>query len=279
MTHKLSVVVSNTRYDIWLQQIKILTGNNYFQIEKIIQTMCDFFNKLPLSEYSKENDINSYLLFDDEKINLSDFDFFNITENFSLETELKLNTKSIFLLYLNALFDDIEYNETFQTICILLQTLMDDFTIDFNIDDFYLNIDTLFNKKELIKLCSIKLLKNGHEINNYDLTSKDKIILQLNILKKYSEHTKKNLMVLLRCHILTADIMQILNDINGYIIVVPDKTTEVLSNFYFIDNDVYLDIMDENMLFNICENYTSYQSIETMKEILIRDHLEKIRIT
>lgn len=279
MTHKLSVVVSNTRYDIWLQQIKILTGNNYFQIEKIIQTMCDFFNKLPLSEYSKENDINSYLLFDDEKINLSDFDFFNITENFSLETELKLNTKSIFLLYLNALFDDIEYNETFQTICILLQTLMDDFTIDFNIDDFYLNIDTLFNKKELIKLCSIKLLKNGLEINNYDLTSKDKIILQLNILKKYSEHTKKNLMVLLRCHILTADIMQILNDINGYIIVVPDKTTEVLSNFYFIDNDVYLDIMDENMLFNICENYTSYQSIETMKEILIRDHLEKIRIT
>lgn len=279
MTHKLSVVVSNTRYDIWLQQIKILTGNNYFQIEKIIQTMCDFFNKLPLSEYSKENDINSYLLFDDEKINLSDFDFFNITENFSLETELKLNTKSFFLLYLNALFDDIEYNETFQTICILLQTLMDDFTIDFNIDDFYLNIDTLFNKKELIKLCSIKLLKNGLEINNYDLTSKDKIILQLNILKKYSEHTKKNLMVLLRCHILTADIMQILNDINGYIIVVPDKTTEVLSNFYFIDNDVYLDIMDENMLFNICENYTSYQSIETMKEILIRDHLEKIRIT
>lgn len=279
MTHKLSVVVSNTRYDIWLQQIKILTGNNYFQIEKIIQTMCDFFNKLPLSEYSKENDINSYLLFDDEKINLSDFDFFNITENFSLETELKLNTKSIFLLYLNALFDDIEYNETFQTICILLQTLMDDFTIDFNIDDFYLNIDTLFNKKELIKLCSIKLLKNGLEINNYDLKSKDKIILQLNILKKYSEHTKKNLMVLLRCHILTADIMQILNDINGYIIVVPDKTTEVLSNFYFIDNDVYLDIMDENMLFNICENYTSYQSIETMKEILIRDHLEKIRIT
>lgn len=279
MTHKLSVVVSNTRYDIWLQQIKILTGNNYFQIEKIIQTMCDFFNKLPLSEYSKENDINSYLLFDDEKINLSDFDFFNITENFSLETELKLNTKSIFLLYLNALFDDIEYNETFQTICILLQTLMDDFTIDFNIDDFYLNIDTLFNKKELIKLCSIKLLKNGLEINNYDLTSKDKIILQLNILKKYSEHTKKNLMVLLRCHILTADIMQILNDINGYIIVVPDKTTEVLSNFYFIDNDVYLDIMDENMLVNICENYTSYQSIETMKEILIRDHLEKIRIT
>lgn len=279
MTHKLSVVISNTRYDIWLQQIKILTGNNYFQIEKIIQTMCDFFNKLPLSEYSKENDINSYLLFDDEKINLSDFDFFNITENFSLETELKLNTKSIFLLYLNALFDDIEYNETFQTICILLQTLMDDFTIDFNIDDFYLNIDTLFNKKELIKLCSIKLLKNGLEINNYDLTSKDKIILQLNILKKYSEHTKKNLMVLLRCHILTADIMQILNDINGYIIVVPDKTTEVLSNFYFIDNDVYLDIMDENMLFNICKNYTSYQSIETMKEILIRDHLEKIRIT
>ena len=123
------------------------------------------------------------------------------------------------------------------------------------------------------------MLKNGLEINNYDLTSKDKIILQLNILKKYSEHTKKNLMVLLRCHILTADIMQILNDINGYIIVVPDKTTEVLSNFYFIDNDVYLDIMDENMLFNICENYTSYQSIETMKEILIRDHLEKIRIT
>lgn len=279
MTHKLSVVVSNTRYDIWLQQIKILTGNNYFQIEKIIQTMCDFFNKLPLSEYSIENDINSYLLFDDEKINLSDFDFFNITENFSLETELKLNTKSIFLLYLNALFDNIEYNETFQTIDILLQTLIDDFTIDFNIDHFSLNIDTLFNKKELIKLCSIKLLKNGLEINNYDLTSKDKIVLQLNILKKYSKHTKKNLMVLLKCHILTADIMQILNGINGYIIVVPDKTTEVLSNFYFIDNDMHLDIMDENMIFNICENYTSYQSIETMKEILIRNHLEKIRIT
>lgn len=279
MTHKLSIVVSNTRYDIWLQQIKILTGNNYFQIEKIMQTMCDFFNKLPLSEYSIENDINSYLLFDDEKINLSDFDFFNITENFSLETELKLNTKSIFLLYLNALLDDVEYNETFQTIDILLQTLIDEFTVDFNIDDFSLNIDTLFNKKELIKLCSIKLLKNGLEINDYDLTSKDKIILQLNILKKYSEHTKKNLMVLLRCHILTSDIMQILNDISGYIIVVPDKTTEVLSNFYFIDNDMYLDIMDENMLFNICENYTSYQSIETMKEILIRDHLEKIRIT
>lgn len=73
--HKISII-NKERQDIIIDKVKFILGNNYENKDLIYRILVNYFNKLNISDYSKDNNIESCIYFDDSPLRIADFDFF-----------------------------------------------------------------------------------------------------------------------------------------------------------------------------------------------------------
>lgn len=272
MKRRITIKNLNDSIDIIIDKVKFVCGNDYEARDKIKKVLVNRFNKLSESEYSEEVH-KSEVLFDDEPIVINDFMFFSIDPNFDLVSDTKLGTKSLSLEYINAILEDVEYSEEFQTINNLLFSLFDDRLdeLDYHISP---NLNCVITKKLLTKLIELSFLNDDSIINNYDLNLEERIMVQLNMVKKISVKTKKNILLFIECPIISKVIKNTLETLNATSIVIFDKIIKDSYEDVLILDDIRIDISDENELYELCLNdTTSYRTIKEMKEKLIYDYL------
>ena len=274
MKRKITIKNLNDSIDIIIDKVKFVCGNDYESRDKIKKVLVNRFNKLSESEYS-EDIHKSEVLLDDEPIVINDYLFFCIDSNYDLISDTKLGTKSLSLEYVNALLDDIEYTEEYQTINNLLVGLFDDRLEEV---DYYIkpNLECIITKKLLVKLIELSFLNDDSIINNYDLTLEERIMIQLNMVKQISLKSKKNILLFIECPIISKAIKDTLENMNTTSIVVFDKIIKDSYDDILILDDIRIDTSNENELYELCLNSTtSYYNIKEMKEKLINDYLTK----
>lgn len=276
--HKISVVNFNKRIDVLISKTKYIIGNDYDNKDLIKKTMIYYFSKLNLSEYAEDTYGKSYVLFDDSLLNISDFDFYYINPNFDMDSDIKLTSKSLCLSYINSLLDNIEYNETFQTISVLMNDLLEN-VFDVKNEIIVPNVNVDFTKKTLIKLISLYFMKDDNQINNYDLSLKERIILQLKMIASISKKSNKNIIILGEIPIIDKEIIEILDEINSYNLIFIENSKERDDiDLYIMNQNEIIDLQNDELIFELCNNSQNYYDIKGMKEKVYSDYLNKIFI-
>lgn len=273
--NKFTILHKNKQIEIIIDSIKYIIGNDYYIKDIIEKTFINFFNKNVGSEYSKEHNYAHMVLFDEEPLNIKDFDFYYIDSNFDLETDIKLGSKSLCLAYLNSLLMNIEYNESFQTATILLQDIFDNIEIEYDC-----NIRPIFTielvKKNLIKLLSIEFLKDDLVINNYDLDLFERIKLQLEMIKRISSTSCKRVIMILKLGFLDTKILNIIETIPGFKFIFFETTNvQNIKEVLLVNNDIFLDTLDENKLFELSNDYSLHLSLEEFKNKILSNYLNE----
>lgn len=273
MKRKITIKNLNDKIDIIVDKVKLICGDDFESRDKIKKVLINKFNKIGISDFAEDKHI-SEVLFDDEPININDFIFFCVDANYDLIQDTKLGSKSLALEYVNSLFDDIEYLDEYQTINNLLVNLLEERieNAEYHIKS---NIECMLTKKLLVKLIELSFLNDDTTINNYDLTLEERIMVQLNMIKQISLTTKKNVLLLIECPIVSKTIIDKLKEFDVLSLVIFDKIVEDAYDDILILDKVRIDVSDEDALYELCFNdKTAYYTIEEMKNKMIDNYVK-----
>ena len=250
---QLKLLSDNNEYVFSIKDIKFLLGNNLntkYSIINNIHKCCISFKD---SEYSAETN-NAYRFeLDGSTINSKNSKFFSLNYEFNIDDEIKIPSKSLTKLYIESLLNDIEYDENVFTI----NSLIDEFNSSYFEDkatyellELVININP-FNSKSLIKFLSLTMLYEGLEINNFDLSFEQKLLIQCEMIKSISSsNINTDFFIYIDLPILddsTLNVISSMMNTNVYIListclikpyVSPDNILVVSENGIF---DLYLD--------------------------------------
>ena len=96
----LNIISHKVEFVIYIDHFKYLYIKDYNIKRGIINCLDGFFCKEKDSEFAIETKMTNKIFSDGKLINVNDFDYFKITENFDIKNELKLGTKTLFSRYL-----------------------------------------------------------------------------------------------------------------------------------------------------------------------------------
>ena len=270
--NKIECTINNKKYEIVLENFKILFGSNYNETYEVYKCLKTFFNKIPYSEFHKENNIRNSILLNDNFIDVRNSLFFEVNIDFDFILDAKLGTKSLILKYLENTLEGIEYHESFNTIKELLYSFInyeikDQVVLEFNDLNFLTECDD-FNMKSLIKYIIPILLKNDLEINNLDLTYQELIVFQIKLINRIAEKCKKNVFIAANIPCITQNILKELNLLNKNIYFI------ILSNHFNCEIDInnviftdlrWLDFSNETTLIDYMMDMPFHYDINELK--------------
>lgn len=282
--NKIDITYNKFNYSFILDKYKVIYGENFRDKFNIIKCFKHYLSKNNYSDYSNEYLNRTNIKIDEHLIDVKNTFFYEISYNFDLSNDQKLTTKSLTLKYLELYLDMIEYNDEFTTI----KTLLEDFIsltlkdlIDIKIDssiDFELQLSD-FNYKSIIKLVEPLILKDSLEINNYDLTYEETIILQLKILEKISLKLDKKIIILADIPLLTSNIISTLNNLSNAHTIIFSNTYNELINIenYLLTDFNMLDLMNEEQIQEFIMELPWHTTSEQLKTKLI-ESLKKFNL-
>lgn len=198
---KITIPLNDGKLEISIDKYKIFYGSNYICKYNIIKTLKSFF----LSSTSDSNSFtNNNILLNDSLINRKDWLLYEVNQNFNLEDDVKLGSKSLILKYLESKMVDFEYDDSFITIKTILENIETDYFENINYFDEEFSIKFSFDEittKKILKLLSGKILINGSEDSMYNLSYYQIIKLQLMMLNEISNTSEKEIIIVLDGHV------------------------------------------------------------------------------
>jgi len=270
--NKLTVVKGLDKYEIILQDYKIIYGSNYNIKFDILRTILKFYKNNKSSVYAIEENNIAKLYINDKEVKSKDILVFHVNKYYSMIDDFKLSTKSLITKYLETLLYNDEFFDTINTLNILFESLSQEITIESSVSGCF---NTMV-PKQLIKLLTPQYLDNDISKDEYDLSLEEIIIFQLNLIDYINKHdnTINHMIICIELPRLTEKIYsKIIEMKNCYILIfteLEDSLIEDISKYYLCENKV-LDLADENQVFNlICDN--NYKLL-TLKEG--REYMEK----
>lgn len=285
---KISVKISSENYSFGLSKVKYLIGDNYNLKRSLIMAIRKEFNKETNSEFSYENNTDSNLLINDEKINHRSMKYYDVNDFYDFTDELKLKSSSIVLSFLANTFKNIEYSDTLSTINILINDLSKEMTEFLNqnskINDLNIKIDEI-NLKNIFKQLSVNLERDNLELNQFDYDYNNKIITQLKMIESIASTSYEfKHIVILDIPLVTSQIINFIYNIketNLIILVnIPQKTISGVSLKDILSiNNKFIDLMDEISIYNnIMLELESHISLEDLS-ILLDNYFNKGQIS
>ena len=266
--------------DISLSNLKFLVGNNYVEKDLIVKAINNCFNKEKDSEYAIEENKIAKVIINENDIRINDYDFFYINKYIDLNCELKMGPKSLIMKYYEGLIYDLEYSDEYQTCQIAIDTLLDllDERINEELSNIKINVVNQFNKKLLLKLFSLELLKESFIANNNDLNTEESIMLQLEMVKKISEKNGKKTIIILEIDYLTKKEEEFIRSFssNVYLLAVIKEKGKEFHNYEEIvimdEKYSFLDLADDNCIYELTMAGNSINNIAQTR-LLLLDYL------
>ncbi len=270
--NKLTVVKGLDKYEIILQDYKMIYGLNYNIKFDILRTILRFYKNNKSSEYAVEENNVARLYINDKEVKPKDILVFHVNKHYSIIDDFKLSTKSLISKYLETLLSNESFFDTINTLNILFESLSQEITIESSVSGCF---NTMV-PKQLIKLLTPQYLENDISKDEYDLSLEEIILFQLNLIDYINKHdnTINHIIICIELPKLTETIYSKIKEMkNCYILIftdLEDSQIEDISKYYLCENKI-LDLADENQVFNlICDN--NYKLL-TLKEG--REYVEK----
>jgi len=277
--NKFTLKFGNEEISWAINNIKYFWGNNYQKKFKIRQKLRSIFENLESSEFQESTNASTELRFNDEKVKYREWNYFEVNPYFSIDTDLKLSTKSLSLKYLESILEDNFCIDEISTINGLLKSIC--FQINESIEseqNIKIEVDSDdYSTKSLLKYVSAKMSDGDFILSENDLSYNDAILIQLNMINKIADSkaniAKKNL-VLLDIPLLTSVLYDWLQNSasENLKMLVFSNTSHKPDNVddYVIVKNRFLDLSFEEELFDKIINEIDVNiSVDELKEELI----------
>ena len=95
---KISACRGNDSCDFAMNNVKFLHGSNYIKKFDLIQIFDGFFGLSKFGEYEAEFNSCPVIKVDNKVINKKYWGYYKVTQHFDLSNDLKLGSKSIFII-------------------------------------------------------------------------------------------------------------------------------------------------------------------------------------
>lgn len=274
--NKITVTRGNTTVNIALMNVKYIIGNSYQFKHNIFRDIRMFFENISLSECSQEMGTDASISINDQLLNKKETLFYEVKTDYSIDTDVKLTSKSLILKYFELLLNGPDFIDTINTINILFSSLSEEINGQSIIHaDF-----TSVVNKQLLKLL-IPYYFDEYIKDEYDLEYEEVILLQLELLKYISEHNINinHILVIMNITVITNKIMDKLTELaDCNILVVTDNYHDKMNieDIYYCDQNYILDLANEEDIYRyICDNDYYLLTIEEAREKMKR-HLQNM---
>ena len=199
----------NKKTTISVNKYKYLVGNNNIEKLKIIRLFDEFNTNL---KEPKDSNLDTLKLFINEKqYTQKNINIIKIDYNFALYQNFKLQANSLLLKSLSYKLSNNEYIDLFETIESVMESICDQFNEDSNIKI----TNPHFTYSQFLKLIEPKLIADDEIINEYNLSIKDFILLQLDIIKPVVENNNMTNIVIIDYPIIGNTILNSINNISN----------------------------------------------------------------
>ena len=256
------------KYQLQIDKIKYCLGFNFVEKYQFKNMLFEYFYNSKLSEYSKENIGEVCLEINENKIKNRDVSFYYVDHNYSIDIDLKLNSKSLISAYLEMLLLDEQYIDTINSINILFEAFASELD-----DNLITSKFITYTPKQFLKILSPMFCYEEEQANEHDLSYNELIIFQLNMINYIAKKQQKIVICLVEIPELTIEINEILKNMNNCIVIVLlcKYNLELnLKDIILFDN-IVLDLNDEEQLYNYFIDkgvYTVQEAKDKMKKII-----------
>ncbi len=278
----LQILTHYENINIFLSNIKYIYIDNYNQKRRIISTLEAYFSKEKDSEYAMENNYTSKILSDGKPLNISDFDFYKITDYFDLNTELKLGAKSLFLKYLESKISKLDYCDSYQTLKYILQDIEEEIQDSIAEEIHSINFKLKFEleKKQLLKLLNLLILKEDFFANHLDISFNEIVLLQLEILFSLTKSAAKKTIIVIDTSYIDnnwLNQMKLFQSNVFFLIFCPNlNLLEIASkDIYLLKNDLELDFYDDNKIYELSLEENRNYTMEEYRTFLVEKFIKK----
>lgn len=273
---QLLISSENINRTIIIDHIKYVLGSNAMNKYYLKQAVRQYFNKT-VSGYREEIGSECYFKIDDSPVDKKNTFFYEVTENYSINDDAKLSTKSLMLKYLETLYSDLNYMDTLNTLNILVESLSD----EVNENAFIQSEFSTYSPKLLTKLVTAHYYEDESYKDEYDLSYEDLIVLQLNMIDYIVKNSKKYAYIILFIDIplITDEIKSKIDELSKdrvYCLVFSKtvKVTEIEN--ICVEEDYFLDFANEEMVYYILnDKSTNLYTLEDIKN-MINEYLKDL---
>lgn len=215
---KIKVIGGNTVLEFGIQHIKFLLTKDTQTLHSTIQCIKCAVSKEE-SEYRLENQQKSEIYINDNKVSLKSIKMWEVTPTYSVTDNQKLQTNSLFHQYLISKIESSVFQETMQTIDILIQSFIDELNED------ELQIDSLsINAKQLLKFMQVYAQQEDVRKDEFDFTYEELLLLQISLIKKINKQNIEFPIVFVIAPLLTNKIVEELRRCKDCYVVVITNT-------------------------------------------------------
>lgn len=280
--NRITIKNKNNEYNIVVDKVKIVYSNNVESTDFICRTFQNYILKTQESDYSKDEELHPIVLYDDEYLKISDFELYYVDANYDITNESKLGSKSLFLKCLDMMLSKLEYHDSFQTLNIVLNDCVEELN-DMLFDKSYVRdikpmITSSLLKKNFVKLLSFDCYKEDFLVNNYDIGYNDKIIIQLNLIRKILKYSKRKSIIVIKIEDLNQELLDELMNFDSQIIVISNFISAKrlnVNDIQIITKEISIDFLDDEAIYNLLLDENKNYTIGTMKEALIAKYIYK----
>ena len=241
---KMTIKKGIYEYQLQIDKIKYCIGTDFKNKYQLKKMLIEYFNGGKISEYSKQNTGDIQLTINEKLVHHKDVLFFYVNDNYSIENELKLKSKSLMSIYLETLLSDNQYIDTIQSINILLDAFASE--ID---DNLIISKFITYTPKQFLKILMPMFCYDEEQANEYDLSYDEIIIFQLKMVIVFVEIPEltrsiddalkemKNVMIIISVFKYNVDLE--IDDIMIFDKTILDASDEEQLYNYFIDRNIY----------------------------------------
>lgn len=256
---KMTIKKGIYEYQLQIDKIKYCIGTDFKNKYQLKKMLIEYFNGGKISEYSKQNTGDIQLTINEKLVHHKDVLFFYVNDNYSIENELKLKSKSLMSIYLETLLSDNQHIDTIQSINILLDAFASE--ID---DNLIISKFITYTPKQFLKILMPMFCYDEELANEYDLSYDEIIIFQLKMIDYIARKQLKTVIVFIEIPELTNSIHEILKEMKNVMIIISVFKYNVdleIDDIMIFDKTI-LDASDEEQLYN----YFIDRNIYTLKE-------------
>lgn len=273
---QLLISSGNINRTIIIDHTKYVLGSNAMNKYYLKQAVRQYFNKT-VSGYREEIGSECYFKIDDSPVDKKNTFFYEVTENYSINDDAKLSTKSLMLKYLETLYSDVIYMDTLNTLNILVESLSDEVSENAFVQSEF----STYSPKLLTKLVTAHYYEDESYKDEYDLSYEDLIILQLNMIDYIAVHSKKYSYFILFIDIplITDEIKNKIDEMSKdrvYCLVFSKTVRDIEIENICVEEDYFLDFANEEMVYYIVnEQSTNLYTLEDIKN-MINEYLKDL---
>ncbi|MGM9913469.1 hypothetical protein [Floccifex sp.] len=243
----LTITDGNNCFELQLNQVKYLLGKNTQKKHELIQMLKLYFNPAK-SEYREENNLKTKVLIDNQELNLKRSMLFIVNNEFSLNEECKLGTRSNLSKYFEAKLGLTDYWETINTIDILFESLAEELNED---DEFQVEFNSM-NTKQLIKLMN-PYYYDEYQKDEYDFSIEELTLLQLKLINYIQRKNKsiENYIVIIDSGLITKSILDYCSNLtNSFVLISTSYLNDEFDlNQIALFEDIVLDLANFDLVY------------------------------